>query len=388
MPSYADIIKKKKKDWDCEYLMDGAKAKIGDKIPFSSPLVNWSTYGGVPRDKFAEFFGKEGGGKSTTAVDVCKHAIDIFKAEYQNKVNLLREQISNGDKQAASKLIEVEEYGPKKVLYIDLENGFDGAWAHTLGIDESDIELMQPPQVTAEEMLQTIQEIICTGEVGFIVLDSIPSLVTQKELDKKYGEATVAPLAGLMTNFMRKVNPLLMRYDCTMILINQLRDNLNNPYVQNTPGGRAVKFYSALRMEFRLGAPVDFLGNELPMKTEDPAGYLICVTVVKQKTAPFDRKNSEYRLMCQSGIRPEFDFTLLAVNKYGFIKKAGAWFNVTDPYTGEQLFEDDKPVKLHGLAKVYDYLNENHDYYEKMKKYILDDINGVTEDEPELNESL
>lgn len=383
MSSYADIINKKKKEWHCDSLMDGARAVRGAKIPFSSPLMNWCTYGGIPRNRISEFFGGEGSGKTTTAVDICKHAIEIFKSEYEAEVNHLREQIAKGSKTAECELEDLIERGPKKVTYIDLEHAFDGLWAATLGISESDMDIMQPPNIYGEEILQTLIELIETGEVGLAVLDSIPSIVPKSDLEKNIGEKTVASLAGLLCIFHRKIVSLLTRYKCTLITINQIRDNLNNPYVVNTPGGKAPKFYATLRMQFRIGKPVDFLGNELPMNTENPAGYLVVASVVKQKSAPWDRKQGTYYLMCQSGIRPDFDYALLAINKYGIIQKAGAWFTVCDPYTGEVLIdtalEKPKPIKLNGLAKVYDYLNSHPDYYRKLQKFITDDINGKSD---------
>lgn len=386
MASYKDIIKRKKREWNCESLMDGAHAQRGEKLLFSSPLMNWCTYGGIPRNKITEFFGDPGGGKTTTAVDICKNAIAIFKNEFEQQASALRDKISNGDKSAYSELDDLTDRGPKRVLYIDLEHAFDGAWSKMLGIDEADMDIMQPPDVIAEDVLQTVQEIVETGEVGLIVLDSIPSLVPKCEIEKKIGERTVAALAGILNVFFRKIISLLTRYECTLLTINQIRDNLDNPYVVNTPGGKAPKFYASLRIQFRIGSPVDFLGNELPTKTDNPAGYIITANIVKQKSAPWDRKQGTYYLMCQSGIRPDFDYALLAVNKYGIIQKGGAWFTICDPYTGEVLMVDDpsnpnkqKPLKLNGLAKVYEYLNSNPEYYQKLQKFILDDINGKSD---------
>ena len=185
MGSYADIIKKRQKDWNCENLMTSAHAERGKKIPLSAPLMNYCLYGGIPRGKVTEFYGEPSGGKSTTAVDVCKNAIDVFKQEHQEQIANLQAEIAKGNKGKISDLEDLIERGPKRVLYFDLEHSFDGAWAHTLGIDDSDIDIMQPPDVVAEEILETMLDIIETGEVGLMVMDSLPSLVPRAELEKK-----------------------------------------------------------------------------------------------------------------------------------------------------------------------------------------------------------
>lgn len=374
---YSDILKKCAKDWACPDLMESVNKTGGRKIPFSSPSLNWATYGGVPRAALTEFYGVPGGGKSTSSIDLCKNSLQLFNKEYTEEIAELQKKVSSGKKEYKAQLADLQDRGPKKVLYIDLEHSFDKKWASILGITNTEIDIMQPPDVSAESILQSIQEIICTGEVGLIVLDSIPSLVSQKELDKKYGEASVAPIAGLMTTFCRKITQLLMRYDCTMIFINQLRANIVNPYVDQTPGGEAIKFYSSLRLAFKLGKPLDALGNELPQKAENPAGYLIDVQLKKQKSAPFDRKLATYYLMAQSGLRVDFEYANLALSKYDIIQKKGAWFTICNPETKEPLEDaDGNIVKLNGMAKVYDYLQANPEYYQNMCEYILNDINS------------
>lgn len=379
MSTFAELIKKKEKDWNCPELMNRAKLMHIKKIPFSSPLINWTTYGGIPRNRISEFLGAEGSGKTTSAVDVCKNAIEIFKQELEEELAELRKNESKNE----DLIEELLERGPKKVVYIDIENAFNAEWSAKLGINPDEIDIMQPPNIPAEDLLQLVQDLIETGEVGLVVLDSIPSLVSKKELDKKYDEPTVAPIAGLMTVFTRKIVSVLTRYQCTMILINQLRDSMNNPYEIKSPGGRAIKFYASLRALFQIKCPVDFLGNELPQKTENPAGYIVAVRLLKQKTGASDRKNGEYFLMCQSGIRPVYDYAKLAINTYGIIKKGGAWFTICDPETKEPLELTDpinpekmKPVKVNGMAKVYEYLETNTEYFGQLKKYILNDING------------
>lgn len=377
MSTFSDIIKKCEKDWACPDLMESVNKASGRKIPFSSPSLNWITYGGIPRNAITEFYGVPGGGKSTTAIDVCKGALDLFNQEYEDDVNSLQEKINDGKKEYKTELSDLQDRGPKKILYIDLEHSFDRKWAATLGITNKAIEIMQPPDVSAEQILQKVQELMESGEVGLIVLDSIPSLVTASELEKKFGERTVASLAGLMTIFCRKVTPLLNRYDCTMIFINQLRVSMDNPYADQTPGGEAIKFYASLRLSFKLGNPVDFLGGELPMKSENPAGYLINVTIKKQKSAPFDRKLGTYYLMAQSGLRVDYEYANLAIKHYEIIRKNGGWFTFCDPETKEPLEVDGVIVKVNGLAKVYDYLQNNPEYYERLCNFINDNMGQV-----------
>lgn len=386
--TYKEIIERKKKEWNAPDMMDTANKDSSDKIPLSSPLLNYSLYGGIPRNRITEFFGEPGSGKSTSSIDVCKNAVDIFKQEYATKLDVLRDQIAKGNKGLSGELEDAIEAGPKKVFYLDLEHSFDRAWSNTLGINQAEIEIMQPPDVVAEDILNMILELIQTGEIGLIVLDSLPSLVPRAELEKKLGERTVAALAGLLTVFCRKVVPLLTRYETTLIFINQVRDNMDNPYVVKTPGGQAPKFYASLRVNFRLGHPVDFLGNELPVSTENPAGYLVMSKIVKQKSAPNDRKSGSYYLMCQKGIVPMFDFAQLAIKQYGLIKKSGGWYTIIDPYTGEVLEEDGKIVKVNGQAKVFQYLEEHPDYYTKLQNYILADIEGRSLDEENYGESF
>ena len=374
MASYKDMIAKLVKDWDCPDMMKQQK-DAAPKIPFSSPLLNYATHGGVPRNGITEFHGVNQGGKSTTSIDLCKNATILFEKEFEAEASRFRQEIASGKKEYAGPLEDLMDRGPKKVLYVDLEHSFDWKWANKMGLREGDIDVMQPPNIAAETILQSIQNLIETDELGLVVLDSVASLVPQAEIDKKYGERTVASLAGLLTVFTRKIVPMLTRYSCTLLVINQIRDNMDNPYVVNTPGGQALKFFCQMRLYFKLGAPVDFVGNELPSNTENPAGYKVTVKVIKNKKGGLDRKNASYFLMFDSGIRPDYDYAQLAVTKYGIIKKSGGWFTLCNPNTGEILEEDDKPVKINGMVRVYDYLATHREYYEELKRYIEADIN-------------
>lgn len=389
MPSYKDIINKRIKEWDCPGLMDRTNATQYKKIPFSSPLLNYCTYGGIPRTKITMLYGAPGGGKSTTAIDLCHNGHIQFNEEYESEVLSLKEKIGKGEKSALTRLDELEDRGPKKVLYVDLEHGFDYVWAGKMNVQIGDVDVMQPPDTPAEQILQTIEDLISTSELGLVVIDSVPSLVTEAVTKKKYGEVTVASLAKLLTIFCQKIVPKLTRYDCTLVLINQQRANMENPYVDQIPGGEALKFYSSLIIRFRIGCPVDFLGNDLPMQAENPKGYKISAKITKQKTAPWDRRTGSYYLMTDSGIRVDMDYAQLAVNKYGVIRKSGAWFTICDPFTGEILMKDDNTaIKVNGMAKVYDYLQSNPDYYEKLKSFIVADIEGNGIDEGESGDDI
>lgn len=376
MASYSDILKKKAKDWGCPDMMDRAKRVI-QRIPFSSPFPNYATYGGIPRRRVSIFYGDPGGGKSSTSIDICCNAVKIFKEEHEAEVARMRELVASGKKEYAGPLEDLIDRGPKRVLYVDLEHAFDWVWAANMGLREGDIDIMQPDNIVGEELLQTLLDIIATSEVGLIVVDSIPSIVPKSVIEKNIGERTVAALAGILTTFLYKAVPLLTRHDCTLLMINQTRPNMENPYVVNMPGGEALKFYASVILFFRKGNPVDFVGNELPKNTEDPAGYIINIKQEKQKTAPNDRKLSSYFLMAKTGIRPDFDFAKLAIDKYGIIMKAGGWFTLCNPSTGEILVDEaSKPVKINGIVKVYEYLQNHPDYYAQLRDYIVADING------------
>ena len=176
MASYAEIIKKRKKDWGCPDLMESVNKVSGEKIPFSSPSLNYITYGGIPKIGLTQFYGYEGSGKSTSAMDLCKNALEVFNQDYNRELQDVQAKISEGKKEYKVELSDLEDRGPKKVLYVDVEHSYNRKWADTLGITSS-VDVMQPPNVAGEEILQTVMEIAESGEMGLIILDSVPSLI-------------------------------------------------------------------------------------------------------------------------------------------------------------------------------------------------------------------
>ena len=303
------------------------------RIPFTSPRMNYCTYGGIPVGKLTEFSGEEHSGKTTTALDVI--------ANYQH-----------GD-------------DDRKVLYIDAENTLDSAWAKKLGVNVDDIILLQPQSQSAEEIFQFICESVDTGEIGLWVLDSVGALMSQQELDKTLEEKTYGGIAKPLTLFGKKVEMLMQRHKCTGIGINQLREDINSQWGgTTTPGGKAWKHFCAVRMEFRKGKYLDENGKELTRSAESPAGNIVLMSMNKNKTCPPNRRVGQYTLNYDIGIDYLNDLIDVAI-RYDIVRQSGAWFSIVDLDTGE-IIED----KIHGQANVYNLLDENAELLQKVEAQV------------------
>ena len=324
MKKLDDIIKGMNKEAGEEVVSVGLHDYKCKRIPFTSPRMNWCTFGGLPVGKIIEFSGAEHSGKTTTALDVI--------ANYQ------------------------EMEGAKKVLYIDAENTLDTEWAEKLGVNIENIIILNPTSQSAEEIFQFILDCIESDEIGLWVLDSIPALSSQQELDKDMTEKTYAGVSAPLTVFSRKVEKLMRSHDCTGIGINQQREDMNSAWGgTKTPGGRAWKHFCSVRMEFTRGKFIDADGNELNARAETPAGTYILMSMVKNKSCPPTRRTGFYTLKFDDGIDYLKDLIDLAIYQ-GIIVKTGAWYSIIDIETGEVL------EKFQGSAKVYEYLaDEAHD---------------------------
>ena len=233
----SDIIKK------------GTERTHYKKIPFTSCKLNAMTYGGVARGKILEICGRENGGKTSLSLDLCGNAQKIFQEEYEDKLREYRAEydvLVNGgkskEKQAAKLLVEMEEFeenGPKVVVYFDLENTLDEIWAQTLGVDTSSLILVRPQSQTGEQVLQMALDLIDSGGVGLLVIDSLPLLVPQQIFDDSLEKKSMGGIAKLLSDFCNRVTPKLTVNDCTLIGLNQVRENVSGygaPEI--TPGGR------------------------------------------------------------------------------------------------------------------------------------------------------
>lgn len=202
-----EIIKQTNKKFGEEIITHGLSEYDYKRIPFTSPRMNYCTYGGIPVGKITEFFGEEHGGKTTTALDIV--------ANYQKS--------DDG----------------RSVLYVDAENTLDAEWAQKLGVDVENLYLLQPKAQSAEDIFQIIEDAVDTGEVGLWVLDSIGVLVSSLEMDEKktYEDKVYGGISLPLTRFSKKIEMLMKRHNCTGIGINQIRDNLASMYGGiSTPG--------------------------------------------------------------------------------------------------------------------------------------------------------
>lgn len=316
------LVKEINKDAKAEIMTQGLNSYDYHRIPFTSPRMNYCTFGGIPVGRLTEFFGEEHGGKTSTALDIV--------ANYQNMADA------------------------KDVLYIDAENSLDVEWARKLGVDVDKMYILQPQEQSAEQIFQIIYDATESGEVGLWVLDSIGVLFSQQEYEKSMEDKTYGGISKPLTLFGKRIVGLLNKYQCTGIAINQLREDMNSQWGgTKTPGGRAFKHYCSVRMQFSRGKFIDEKGNELTRGAESPAGNIVMMSMVKNKTCPPTRRTGFYTLNYEEGVAYLMDLVDVCI-KYGIIDKHGAWYTIVNPETGE-IYAD----KMQGQVAVFTYLEEN-----------------------------
>jgi len=364
---------------------EGVELEHVEKIPFSSPTANYMTYGGVPRGKAVEFFGSEGGGKTTTALDVAGNAQKLYKREYQEQVDELNQKIDelkpkagkrdidNKIKKIQTQLDELQAQGAQLVAYLDLEQTLDEEWAKQLGVNLDELILIRPQSQTAEQMLQITMDLMDTGNVGLVVLDSIPCLVPQVIFDETMEKKSYGGVAGPLAVFSGKVVPHMNKHKTTLIMINQEREDLSSPYsTYSTPGGRAVKHLYSLRIRFRKGSLLDENNREVPSKTENPAGNIVQTEIIKTKVCKPNRRIGHYTLNYLKGIDAIADTIELAL-RFQYIVQAGAWFTFMDPETGEIICDEDgNDLKFQGMSKLLAYLQSDEIMLEELKSRLHD----------------
>ena len=361
------IMKDWNKDSKALVAVQGLERESLPRIPFSAPSMNYQTYGGLPRKRVIEFFGPESSGKTTSALDIVKNAQMVFEQEWHEKTERLTQLIDEAEKSKASKskindlksqLADLAE--PLKIVYLDLENTLDTEWAKKVGVDVDNIWIVRPEMNSAEEILQYVLDMYDTGEVGLIVLDSLPYMVSQNLIDEELTKKAYAGISAPLTEFSRKVTPYLTKYNAIFLGINQIREDMNSQYnAYSTPGGKMWKHACAVRLKFRKGDYLDENGASLTRTARNPQGNIVESFVEKTKAFKPDRKLVSYTLSYQNGIEIEADLIDVAV-EFGVISKAGAWFSVVDPETGELMTdENEEPLKFQGKANLVRRLRDD-----------------------------
>ncbi len=347
------------------------------KIPFSSPRATYMLYGGLPRGRLIEFAGEEGGGKTTTALDITAQAQILFQREWEEEISRLQE-LENPRKVDKDRREYLEVRGPKQIVYADCENTLDEEWAAKLGVNLDEVVIIRPMSQTAEQIFEMILQMIETDQVGLVVIDSLAVMLSQQAYEKDMTERTYGGISMALTLFSKKAEMLCAKHDCTIIGINQLREKINSPYGgTTTPGGRAWRHACSVRLEFRKGSFIDDKGAELRRSAETPAGNLVQIHIAKTKVCEPDRRTGFYTLNYDYGIDAVADLVDTAI-LYGLIRQAGAWFTFVNGDTGEVIMtEEEKPLQIQGQANVIEYLKLNETFRDKLGEWVQREIMGA-----------
>lgn len=296
--------------------MDESMSPTIDGISTGSLSLDLALGGrGIPRGRIVEMFGPESGGKTTLALHV------IAQAQKNGGV----------------------------AAFVDAEHALDPTWAKRCGVNLENLLVSQPD--TGEQALEIAELLVKSNSVDCIVIDSVAALIPKAEIEGEMGASHVGLQARLMSQAMRKLTGAIAKSRGIVIFINQIREKIGvmfgNP--ETTPGGRALKFYSSLRLDVRRATTI---------KDGDQAvGTHVVVRVVKNKVAP-PFKSAEFDIMFDSGISREGDLMDLGTS-VGVIEKTGAWINYGDVRLGQ------------GRENAKQYLKDNPDLFEEIRKAIL-----------------
>ena len=293
-------------------LGDPAAAMSVETIPTGSLSLDIALgMGGVPKGRIVEIYGPESSGKTTVAL----HMV----AEVQKRGGIAG--------------------------FIDAEHALDPAYAKNIGVNIDELYISQPDN--GEQALEITETLVRSGAVDIIIVDSVAALVPKAEIDGDMGDSHVGLQARLMSQALRKLTAVISKTNCIVIFINQLREKVGvmfgNP--ETTTGGRALKFYSSIRMDVRRIETLKTNGEMVGNRTR--------VKVVKNKIAP-PFKEAEFDIMFGKGISKSGDILDLAVN-CNIIVKSGAWFS----YNGEKIGQGRENAKI--------YLEEHPDIMDEVE---------------------
>ena len=299
----------------------GAIMRLGDDIPVNVEAISTGSLsldlalgiGGVPRGRIVEIYGPESSGKTTLALHILASA-----------------QKTGGE-----------------VAFIDVEHALEPAYARALGVDIDSLLISQPD--TGEQALEITEQLVRSGALDVVVVDSVAALLPRSELEGEMGESSVGVIARLMSQALRKLAGTVSRTNCIVVFINQLREKIGVMYgnPETTPGGRALKYFSSVRIDGRrietLKVGGEMIGNRTRAK------------IVKNKVAP-PFKEAEFDIIYGEGISKIGEIVDLGV-KLDLIDKAGAWYTYGD-------------VRVQGRDSMKEFLREHPDVSDQIEAEI------------------
>ena len=319
----------------------GSVMKLGDKganmqietVPTGALSLDIALgLGGVPKGRIIEIYGPESSGKTTVALHM---------------------------------VAEVQKAGGI-AGFVDAEHALDPAYARNIGVDIDNLYISQPDN--GEQALEITETMVRSGAVDILIVDSVAALVPKAEIDGDMGDSHVGLQARLMSQALRKLTAVISKSNCIVIFINQLREKVGvmfgNP--EPTTGGRALKFYSSIRMDVRRIETLKQNGEAIGNRTR--------IRIVKNKIAP-PFKEAEFDIMFGEGISRTGDVLDLAVNE-GVVNKSGAWY----AYEGNKIGQ--------GRENAKNFLKENPDIFEEIdrkvrERFSFDAEPQMDEEQPE-----
>lgn len=287
--------------------------------------------GGVPKGRIIEIYGPESSGKTTVALHI----------------------LANAQKKGGT------------AAFIDAEHSLDPVYAKALGVDTDELIVSQPDN--GEQALEITETLVRSGVVDVVVVDSVAALVPKKELEGEMGDSFVGLQARLMSQALRKLTGVINKTDTIVIFINQLREKVGIVFgsPETTTGGRALKFYSSIRMDIRRIESIKQSGEIIGNRTR--------LKIVKNKVAP-PFKETVFDIIYGKGISREGDVLDMAV-EHGFLEKSGSWYS----YHGEKIGNGRETVKK--------YLEEHQDLLEELEAKVKEKLLPQAEPSEDLVET-
>ncbi|MCQ2450584.1 MAG: recombinase RecA [Clostridia bacterium] len=316
----------------------GAVMRLGENVSMNVEHISTGSLsldmalgiGGIPKGRIVEIYGPESSGKTTVALHC----------------------VAEAQKQGGT------------AAFIDVEHALDPVYAKALGVDIDSLLVSQPD--SGEQALEIAEQLVRSGAIDIIVIDSVAALVTKAEIEGEMGDSHVGQLARLMSQAMRKLTGALSKSNCCAVFINQLREKIGVLYgnPETTTGGRALKFYASVRIDIR---KIEVLKNG-----SEPIGTRTRAKVVKNKVAP-PFKEAEFDVIYGKGISKVGELVDMGL-KFEILKRSGAWFYYNDERLGQ------------GKDNVKQLFTENPELAKELEDKIMEKYNALMNHTDEENE--